>query len=142
MSRILPGKKVTAFGHTFDSKDEYQRYLELRRDEKFSDISELTVHPKFSLDVESPIKGVGKVHICDYTADFSYKDKHGELVVEDVKSLAIKKKRDRNGRLRTRRYGTATLERWKFVRKLMLACHGITVREILMNRSVRAIIQK
>ena len=47
--------------------------------------------------------------IAKYVADFTYEDKHGNLVVEDVKGRA-----------------TAT---YRLKKKLMLACHGIEIVE-------------
>lgn len=135
MSYILPGKKVTAFGVTFDSKDEYHRYLELRQMQNFGDIQDLRCHPEFELIWNG-------VLIKNYTADFDYTIvKTQEYVVEDVKSLSIQKKRNTRGEMVTKKYGTASEREWILTRKMMKAAHGIEVRQVLMNRSVRSLVK-
>lgn len=67
----------------------------------------LKVHPKFELTVNGH-------RIGQYTADFSYFQRQQFVqVVEDCKSEATKRIRD-----------------WPLRKRLMLACHGIEVREI------------
>ena len=61
----------------FDSKKEYRRYNDLRLLEKAGKISDLTVKPRFPLEVN------GKL-IATQIPDFSYYEKD-KLVVEDVK---------------------------------------------------------
>ena len=68
-----------ALGKKFDSKKESQRYIVLYARLKAGLISDLELQKKFSLDVN-------EVHICNYMADFVYKDKEGSIIVEDVKS--------------------------------------------------------
>ncbi|MEL6678120.1 MAG: DUF1064 domain-containing protein [Pseudomonadota bacterium] len=112
--RPTPGKRsskygnheVTYFGHTFPSKKEGNRYLVLRDMVRRTVIKDLVLHPKFEFVVNG-------VKVGRYTADFSYRDKSGDLIVEDVKSEATRRARD-----------------WPLRRNLMLACFGITVREI------------
>lgn len=87
-------------GTWFASAKEARRYSELLLLERAGEISELRLQVRFSLDV-------GGVHVCRYIADFTYRDKAGGAVVEDVK-------------------GVETPE-FKLKRKLMLACHGIDV---------------
>lgn len=68
-------------GHTFDSTREAMRYCELVMLQKAGDIRELCVHPTWKIDL-----GGGKMRV--YEGDFSYIDRAGELVVEDVKCKA------------------------------------------------------
>ena len=76
-------KKVTYKNIQFDSKKEYERYVYLEMLLKEEKISELKVHPEFPLMVNG-------TKIGRYTADFTYKDKTGNVVVEDVKSKYTK----------------------------------------------------
>lgn len=91
---LYPNKKITAFGETFDSKKEYERYLDLLDMKKRGEINHLCVHPEFKLWAgDKPIVGLGgKRSQRVYTADFSY-IKDGKAVVEDVKprKKALKK---------------------------------------------------
>jgi hypothetical protein len=97
-------------GYTFDSIAERKRYEVLKLREKAGEIVELRVHPCWPLVVED-------VPIGEYEADFAYRlvidrsiNPPGPLYVEDVKGV------------RTQVY--------QLKRKLMLACHGITVEEV------------
>ena len=96
--------KTEIDGIKFDSLKEGRRYGELKLLERAHAIKELQVHVRFSLDVNG-------YHICNYTPDFTYLE-NGLLVVEDVKSTATK----------TRDY--------LLRKKLMMAIHGIAVREV------------
>ena len=75
-------KKVTYKNIQFDSKKEYERYVYLEMLLKEEKISELEVHPEFPLMVNG-------TKIGRYTADFTYKDKTGNVVVEDVKTTLV-----------------------------------------------------
>ena len=102
-------------GIKFDSQKEARRYQELKLLERAGKIKDLEVQPKFNL-----IKGVkftgdkrAKPDLR-YFADFAYTDtRTGERVVEDVKSVVTKE---------------STV--YKMKRHMMLAIHGIEVREI------------
>lgn len=102
-------------GVKFDSQKEAKRYQELKLLERAGKIKDLEIQPKFSL-----VKGVkfsndkrAKPDLR-YFADFAYTDmRTGERVVEDVKSVATKE---------------STV--YKMKRHMMLAIHGIEVREI------------
>lgn len=115
MRRKYGNKKVTIDGIKFDSKKESRRYRELKLLERAGEIENLEIQPKFSL-----VKGVkfssdkrAKPDLR-YFADFAYTDMEtGERVVEDVKSVATKE--------------SAV---YKMKRHMMLAIHGIEVREI------------
>lgn len=108
-------KKVTAFGITFDSKKEMQRYLVLKEAQENGLISELTLQPRWELlpaKKEQYVKHLKtKDKICErtvmlpihYTADFSY-IKDGELIVEDVKSSPLLLSRDVPLRLKMMKY--------------------------------------
>ena len=102
--------KTVVDGITFASRKEAKRYGELKLLEKAGLISGLQWQYRFSLDVN-------RVHVCDYVADFIYRD-HSEaspvgtfqgFTVEDVKGK------------RTREYITK--------RNLMQACHGVIILE-------------
>lgn len=108
-------------GEKFDSRKELQRWLELRLLERSGEIIDLRRQVKFELipaqrepDTYGKRGGVikGKVieHGVNYVADFVYKDKQGNTVVEDTKGM------------RTKEY--------VIKRKLMLYFRGIRIREI------------
>ncbi len=72
--RKYGNEKVELDGHTFDSKKEARRYVELRALQSSGEISCLNCQTIFELSV------------CKYIADFTYKNADGNLIVEDVKS--------------------------------------------------------
>ena len=97
-------RKCEVDGYVFDSMMEARRYGQLKMLQLGKLISDLKVHPKYSIDVNGQ-------HICTYIADFTYTDTQtGEKICEDVKG---------------KRLSVYVLKR-----KLMLACHGIEVREV------------
>ncbi len=85
----------------FASLKEARRYGELKLLEQIGAIQGLTLQENFSLEV-------GEIKICDYRSDFCYIE-NGKIVVEDCKGY------------RTREY--------KIKKQLMLACHGIEIKE-------------
>lgn len=87
--------------HRFDSTAEADRYKDLLLLQQGGVIVGLTLQPRFRLEVNG-------VHICDYVGDFEYYER-GARVIEDKKGC------------KTREY--------VLKRKLMLAVHGIEVRE-------------
>lgn len=116
--------KITADGHTFDSKHEYQRYCELKLLERGGVISDLQMQVKFVLipsqyepdtvkvlksGKEKVVKGKLIERECSYIADFVYQY-NGKTVVEDSKGF------------RTKEY--------VLKRKMMLYFHGIRIREV------------
>lgn len=108
----IPARKVVYDGFVFDSGIEFRRYQELRLLEKAGQIKDLQVHPEFEFVIHGH-------YVAKYTADFEYWEKNGEQlgeyrVVEDVKSAFTRKNRE-----------------YRRNRKLMEACHGITIREIV-----------
>jgi hypothetical protein len=116
--------KITADGHTFDSKHEYQRYCELKLLERGGVISDLQMQVKFVLipsqyepdtvkvlksGKEKVVKGKLIERECSYIADFVYQY-NGKTVVEDSKGF------------RTKEY--------VLKRKMMLYFHGIRISEV------------
>ena len=95
-------------GIRFDSKAEARRYGELKMLQQANEIADLEIQPKFSIDVN------GK-HICDYIADFRYRNVRYDqgVVVEDVKSEPVRKNRA-----------------YRLKVKLMAAVHGISITEV------------
>jgi hypothetical protein len=96
--------KITADGHTFDSKHEYQRYCELKLLERGGVISDLQMQVKFVLipsqyepdtvkilksGKEKVVKGKLIERECSYIADFVYQY-NGNTVVEDSKGFRTK----------------------------------------------------
>jgi len=97
-------------GLKFDSKAEHRRWCCLVMLAKAREISDLQRQVRFELipSVERP--SGGKERPTVYIADFTYTDRTGRKVVEDVK-------------------GAVTPE-FRLKRKLMLWVHGIEVKEI------------
>lgn len=96
--------KTVVDGIEFPSKREAARYRQLRILERAGQIADLRMQVKYPLVVNG-------VKIGRYTSDFNYLE-NGVEVVEDVKSPATKKARD-----------------YQLRRKLMLAIHGIEIKE-------------
>lgn len=93
-------------GIRFASKKEAQRYGVLRVLERTGFIRDLKPHPCYDLVVNG-------IKVGRYTADSRYIEaESGDLVVEDVKSKVTKT--------------TA----YRLRKRLMLACHGIEIREV------------
>lgn len=99
-------EKTTIDGETFDSAGEAKRYQELKMLERAGQIRGLRRQVDFSLHVNG-------MHICIYRADFMYEEKATgwtwTKVVEDYKGYPN--------------------EVYPLKKKLMLACHGIAIRE-------------
>lgn len=88
--------KVKAFGMTFDSRREYERYMVLKRAEDEGRIADLKCQVKYELlpavkevqhiQLKTKVKEVERViqKPITYKCDFQY-IKDGKLVVEDVK---------------------------------------------------------
>ena len=106
---------------TFDSKKEMQRFIELRYMEQAGLISDLQRQVKFVLipaqrepDTVGKRGGVKKGKTIEkevsYIADFTYTDKEGGFIVEDVK-------------------GVKTPE-YVIKRKMMLYFHKIRIKEV------------
>lgn len=100
-------KKIKNEGKIFDSKLEYERYLELKRLEKIKIIKDLVHHKVYELKINN-------ILICKYEADFVYIDNNGIQVVEDTKGVLTKE--------------------YKIKKKLMLAINGISILETYKKR--------
>lgn len=92
----------------FDSKKEYQRYLELKLMEKAGVISDLRTQVDFELIPRQTYKGKFAEHPVKYRADFVYKE-NGVTVVEDCKGFKT--------------------DVYRLKKKLMLWVHGIRIKE-------------
>lgn len=91
-------------GITFDSKREAGRYQTLKLMEQHGAVRELRVHPVYPLVVNG-------VHVCDYEADYEYRNTANALVIEDVKG----------------RKSGGPFELFKLKAKLMKALYGVEV---------------
>ena len=116
-------KRVKVCGKDFDSKHEAERYLLLLSMQREGRISDLRLQVPFELiptqrepDIIGPRGGVkpGRCieKACVYYADFVYKDKDGNTVVEDAKSPATR------------------TETYKIKKKLMLYLNKIKIKEV------------
>lgn len=95
----------------YDSKKEYRRACLLKALLRSGEISDLREQVKYVL-IPTQRDASGKLleKECSYYADFVYRDKEGNLVVEDTKGV------------RTSEY--------RLKKKLMLEVHGIRITEI------------
>lgn len=109
-SKMGNHKVVVAGEATFDSKAEHRRWRELARLVKAGLISDLQRQVPFELVPAQRAPGGRKLRALHYIADFTYRDKANDLVVEDVKGMET--------------------QAWRDKRKLMLSVHGIWVKEI------------
>lgn len=100
-------KKVRCGGHTFDSKKEAERYLELLQMQKHGKIHGLKLQECFELlpkqtktvevRLKTKVKQVERVDemAVNYHCDFFYHDSNSDKwIIEDVKSPATAKVRD------------------------------------------------
>lgn len=88
MTRYNKVKKVIFDGFKFDSGAELERYKDLKLMQNAGEISDLRVHPRFTLQRKfyHPINGT--IRAITYAADFEYRDLvNNRLVVEDVKGF-------------------------------------------------------
>lgn len=118
---------ITVDGIKFDSVKEANRYRELKLLEKAGEISGLQLQVKYLLipsqfgRVPDERRPGGTKRVClerevAYFADFVYRDKAGNLVVEDVKGY--------------RDPASAAYAKFVIKRKLMLERYGIRVIEV------------
>jgi hypothetical protein len=98
-------KKTCYNGVTYDSKREAERAWELDLLQRAGEISDLKRQVPFELIP----KQAGERAVI-YKADFTYRDKAGRLIVEDVKGQR--------------------LPEYVLKRKLMLWVHGIRIQEV------------
>lgn len=102
--------KVEDAGRVFDSKAEHKRWQYLVMMEKAGEIRDLRCQVPFELIPPQVSPSGKKERPTNYLADFTYTDKTGRFVCEDVK-------------------GAVTPE-FRLKRKLMLHVHGIEIQEI------------
>ena len=107
-------KKTVIDGVKFDSKKEAQRYLTLKQMQDDGIITQLECQPRFKLIDSQYFESIGKKERgIEYVADFSYKDKAGRTIVEDVKSAI-----------------TAKDKAYRIKRKLMKYFYDIEILEV------------
>lgn len=108
--------KIEVAGEKFDSKKEYERFVELQWLEKAGRISGLERQRKYEL-IPKQLGADGKVaeRECSYVADFVYLE-DGKIIVEDVKGY--------------RDPSSAGYAKFVIKRKLMRYLYGIEVREV------------
>ena len=118
-------KKIVVDGIEFDSKKEAKRFQSLSLLLSAGEISDLRLQVPYELipaqkepDTVGPKGGVkpGKTieRACVYIADFTYRDKEGRLVVEDVKGYKM----------------GGAYSVFKIKKKLLLWRYGISIREV------------
>lgn len=104
--------KTQVDGHTFASKAESKRYIQLKELERLGQIDSLELQPRYELAPSVKYSDSARATpALRYVADFRYRDHLGSLIVEDVKG------------------GPAT-EGFRIKKHLMLAIHGIEVKEV------------
>ena len=115
-------KKATYNGMTFDSKKEMYRYIRLKSMQEEGLISDLrmqvpyeiipAVYEEETVQMKTKVKTVTKCvqRAVHYLADFVYKDKDGNEVVEDAKGMRT--------------------EKYLLKKKMMRAFLGITITEV------------
>lgn len=97
----------------FDSKKEYERYLELKLLEGQGKISDLQMQVKFTLAPSVKFKNEKRAKpALRYYADFTY-IKDGQLVVEDVKSKITRENAD-----------------YRIKKHLMMTVHNVEISEV------------
>ena len=112
--RNNPTERVTPSGAVlrFDSQKEARRYDHLIRRQQAGEIRDLRLQVDFTLQEAYTDQEGRRIRAIRYRADFTYKERDGRLVVEDVKSRPT----------RTREY--------LIKRKLMKDRHGIEITEV------------
>lgn len=112
--RNTPTERVTASGAVlhFDSQKEARRYDHMTIRQKAGEIHDLRLQVDFTLQEAYTDPEGRRVRAIRYRADFTYRERDGRLVVEDVKSKPT----------RTREY--------LIKRKLMKERRGIDITEV------------
>lgn len=115
-------KKVAYDGMEFDSKKEMYRYIRLKSMQEEGLISDLRMQVPFeiipavyeeeTIQLKTKVKTVTKCvqRAVYYLADFVYRDKEGNEVVEDAKGMRT--------------------EKYLLKKKMMRAFLGITIKEV------------
>lgn len=99
-----------ATGKVHDSGKEFRRYQELQLREIAGEITNLRHHVLYACVVEGE-------HICDYEADFVYRE-GAALIVEDVKPKDVKFRK------------TAAYRLFRVKQKLAQAIHKLQISEV------------
>ena len=109
-----PTERITPSGNVlhFDSQKEARRYDHLTIRQKAGEIHDLRLQVDFTLQEAYTDTEGRRVRAIRYRADFTYRERDGRLVVEDVKSKPT----------RTREY--------LIKRKLMKERRGIDITEV------------
>jgi hypothetical protein len=102
-------KKTYVGNKVFDSRKEAARFIELQMLLKAGEISDLQLQVPYELMPSFKLNGETYRGI-KYVADFVYKDKDGNTVVEDAKGMRT--------------------EVYKMKRKLMAYVHKIKIKEV------------
>ena len=91
VTRKYKNIRVIYDGKQFDSKKEARRYGELQLLEYAEEISNLEIHPRYTLQASfwDP-RGGRNYRSITYTGDFFYRER-GTSIVEDVKSRITRK---------------------------------------------------
>ena len=112
--RNTPTERVTASGAVlrFDSQKEARRYDHLILRQQAGEIRDLRLQVDFTLQEAYTDQEGRRIRAIRYRADFTYRERDGRLVVEDVKSRPT----------RTREY--------LIKRKLMKEQRGIDITEV------------
>ena len=112
--RNTPTERVTSSGAVirFDSQKEARRYDHLILRQQAGEIRDLRLQVDFTLQEAYTDQEGRRIRAIRYRADFTYRERDGCLVVEDVKSRPT----------RTREY--------LIKRKLMKDRHGIEITEV------------
>lgn len=104
-------RKTEINGITFDSKHEAMRYVELKYLERTGEIKDLQLQRRFTLlGAQKDKEGKVIERPLTYVADFCYKNRKGETVVEDAKGFRT--------------------DVFRIKKKLMLSIYGIRVIEV------------
>ena len=102
-------KKTVVDNITFDSKHEAERYKELKMLQLAGEISELRLQVPYELIPLMKLNGE-TFRATKYVADFVYKDRSGNEVVEDAKGMKT--------------------DVYKLKKKLMAYVHHIIIKEV------------
>lgn len=82
--KVAPKAERTIDGIVFHSKREAWRYWELKSLQRAGTITDLELQPEYELIPAFEYRGK-KERAIKYRADFRYKNRAGETIVEDVK---------------------------------------------------------
>ena len=107
-------RKTEVDGVRFDSAAEAKRYRELKIFQDAGEISDLQLQPLFVVQ-EAFVHRNKRHRAITYKADFMYRDKDGNVVVEDVKGMKTPVFRLKWKML----LHMATLQRWEYKFKLI-----------------------